>query len=91
MRPDVPQDSSSEEDDIDVVEVQGEGEDHHAQKRQAVHDQSRHPVKKEKSSMILCLKEQPVKSVQNLKAGVSVCPLSLSRVSFAFDCNYSDR
>lgn len=41
----VPQDSSSEEDQVDVVQVQSEGEDHHAQKRQAVHDQSRHPVK----------------------------------------------
>ena len=39
----VPQDSSRDEDQVDVVEVQGEGEDHHAQKRQAVHDQGCNP------------------------------------------------
>lgn len=51
--PDVPQSSSSEEDQLDVVEVQSESEDYHAQKRQDVHDQSRHPVKHKHISQTL--------------------------------------
>lgn len=91
MRPDVPQDSSSEEDDIDVVEVQGEGEDHHAQKRQAVHDQSRHPVKKKKQHDFV-FKGAACKICPEFEGwGERVGPLSLSGVSCVFDCNHSDR
>lgn len=47
MCPLVPKHSSSEEDQEDVVEVQSEGENHHAYKRQAVHNQSGHPAKQQ--------------------------------------------
>lgn len=43
----VPKHSGSEEDQVDVVEVQSEGKNHHAYKRQAVHNQSGHPVKQQ--------------------------------------------
>lgn len=41
----VPEDASGEEDQVDVVKVQGEGEDHHAEEGEAVDNQSGHPVK----------------------------------------------
>lgn len=46
-RPVIPKRSSSEEDQVDVVEVQSEGKDHHEYKRKAVHNQSGHPAKQQ--------------------------------------------
>lgn len=45
---------------MDVVEVQSEAEDQHAQKRQDVHDQSGHPVKQQHkhSNLLDCISVQ---------------------------------
>lgn len=77
MSPTVPECSSGEEDQVDVL-VQSEGENHHADEGQAVHSQSGHPARQQGNRSVTV--HQPTTQSRIRQPGTNGVRVSLVRL-----------